>query len=137
MTQYNLTLELAKRNLTADDADILMDAFEDFHPAVTTSAHGWTDVIITVEAESLRQAIAVGLGLGGDVVSIHGMTTREFDRRLELPIELTEAPTMSSVSEAAEHFGISRTAVQKRIDTGKLPAQKVGDQWVVLGLPKQ
>jgi len=130
MTEFNATLELAKRNPTDDDVDTLMDAFADFHPTIGTSPLGWVEVTITVQAESLRQAIATALALAGDVVSITAMTTAEFDRR---PTEILNVPDMSSVSEVAERLGISRTAVQERIDRGTLPARKVGSGWVVLG----
>lgn len=136
MTEYNVTIELAKRKPSLDDVDTLVDAFAEFHPTIGTSTLGWVEVTLTVQAESLRQAVAIGVALGGDVISVTAMTTAEFDRRANLPVRPANAPTLASVTEAAEHFGISRAAVQKRIDAGKLPAEKVGDTWVILGLPE-
>lgn len=40
-------------------------------------------------------------------------------------------PDVVSVTEVATLWGVSRTAVQKAIDTGRLPARQAGTTWVV------
>lgn len=126
MTEYNITLELAKRNPTDDDVDVLIDAFEAFHPTISTSPLGWTEVTITVQAENLRQAVATGLGLAGDVVSVTGMTTKEFDQR---PVHTERMPKLVSVTEAAELLRITPQAVRQKLAAGHLPGTKVGGTW--------
>lgn len=128
MSEYNVILELPIRKLDADKADELIESFQDFHPAISTSPLGWAEVIITVQAESLRQAIATGLGLAGDVVSVTAMTTVEFDRR---PAEVEHVPDLLSVSEMADQLGVSRQAVLQRIEAGTLPAVRIGKTWAL------
>ncbi len=54
-------------------------------------------------------------------------TSADFDRRSE-----AEVPTrLLSVTEAAEKLGLTRAGVQRRIDTGTLPALKVGSIWAI------
>lgn len=50
------------------------------------------------------------------------MTAAKIDKRI---------PELMSVTEVAELHEISRTAVQKMIDTGRLPAARAGRTWVV------
>ena len=128
MSEYNVVFELPIRNLDDDGVDKLIEQFIDFHPAVSTSILGWTEVTITVQAETLRQAIATALGLAGEVVSITAMTTAEFDRR---PVEVERLPDLLSVSEMAEQLGVSRQAVLQRIESGTLPAVRIGKAWAL------
>jgi excisionase family DNA binding protein len=128
MIEHNITIELNQRNPTLDDIDVLMDAFGDFHPTIGTSAYGWVEVDVTVPGENLRQAIAIGLALAGDVRSITGMTTAEYDRR---PTQVERMPQLLSAPDVAERLGISRQAVLTRIERGTLPATKVGREWVI------
>jgi excisionase family DNA binding protein len=36
-----------------------------------------------------------------------------------------------TVTEAAEMYGVTRQAILQRIETGSLPAEKVGNQWEI------
>lgn len=128
MTEYNITLELAKRNPTDDDVDALMEWFADFHPTIGTSPLGWTEVDLTIATETLRQALTIGVALGGDVVSVTGMSTAEFDRR---PVDVDRVPELLSVSEAAAKLGVSRQAVLERLGSGSLAGSKVGTTWAI------
>ena len=47
------------------------------------------------------------------------------------PIDDRKIPALLSVAEAAEILGVHRNAVHKMIDTGRLPARKVGGTYVI------
>lgn len=128
MSEYNVTVELPIRKLDGTSAEQLLEQFEDFHPAVSTSPLGWAEVTITVVAESMRQAIATALAVAGDVVSVTAMTTAEFDRR---PVAAERMPELESVSERAQRLGITRQAVLQQLESGKLAGRKVGTTWVL------
>ena len=129
MTEYNITLELPRQKPSLDDVDELMDTFGEFHANIGTSRLGWTEVTITVPAESLRQALTIALALAGDVVSVEGMTSAEFDKR---PVSVDRMPGVLSVTEAAQRLGVSRQAIQQRIDAHTLPGFQVGKTWAVM-----
>ncbi|SDP33616.1 DNA binding domain-containing protein, excisionase family [Nakamurella panacisegetis] len=99
---------------------------------MSRSDRGRVEVIITLPADTLRQAITTALPLleqAGDVpvISLEVMTTDEFDTRNGIdPI-----PDLVSVSGAAELLGVTRTRVQQLIDEGKLPGSMVGRTYVI------
>lgn len=129
MSEFNIITELPIRKLDADTIDQLHDRFEDYHPALAVSPLGWVEVTTTVTAETLRQAISTALAVAGDVVSIHAMTTAEFDRR---PVTAFErVPELLSVTEYASRAGTSRQAVLQRLEAGTLAGRKVGNGWVL------
>ena len=127
MTQFNISIELPIRKFDDDTLDNLMDQFEEYHPAIAASPLGWAEAIITVEAETLRQALVTALAVaGGQVVSITGMTTEEFDRR---PADVERIPELLSVGQAASALGISAQAVRQKLAAGALAGTKVDGTW--------
>ena len=44
---------------------------------------------------------------------------------------ITKLPELLSVSEVAQRRGVSRQAVLQRIESGKLPARRVGSIWAI------
>lgn len=128
MIEYNIILELNHRNPTDDDIDNLIDNLADFHPSIGTSPLGWTEAVITVPGETLRQAIATGLSLVGEVRSVTGMTTEEYDRR---PTQVERMPELLSAPQAAERLGITRQAVLKQLSRGTIVGVKVGREWII------
>jgi len=131
--EYNATIELPIRNLTTEQAGDLVDAFIDFHPAVSTSPLGWAEVTVTVHAESLAQAVKVATLAASkldvlELVSVTAMRTTEYDRR---PVAAERLPELLSVTEVAERLGVSRQAVLQRLERGSLSGAKVGTTWVV------
>lgn len=130
MTSYNATVELA---LLADDitpqiGDELIERFIDWHPAIGVSTLGRAELIITLPAETFTQATSAvsALTTGLDVVRTIVETTKDFDRR-----SMAEVPPLMSVSEVADTLGVTRTAVQKKINSGAIPAVRVGTTWAV------
>jgi excisionase family DNA binding protein len=127
--QYNARVEYDERDPVDEQ---LLDALADYHPATARSPFGRVEVIITVPAVSLRQATLTALSVAGDahtapVVAFEVMSTAEFDERLGL----TRLPELVSVTEAAAKLGVTRQAVLQRLESGSLPGQKVGNNWVV------
>jgi excisionase family DNA binding protein len=130
MPSYNATVELTDRS-SDQLADHLVDNLADYSPAVSRSVGGRLEVVLTVPADSLRQAVITALALvaaaGHDAYAVEVLPTDEFDRRLGLE----PVPELLSVTEAAAALGVSRQAVQQRIDAGTLPARKVGKAYAV------
>ena len=126
MENYNARLEL-RRRATPGLAERLVDELADHHPAVGRTDTGHIEVVITLPAETLRQAVVTALALVTDAAGVEVMTTAEFDRRLHLP----EMPDLVSVGEAAELLGVSRQAVHQGIASGSLPARRVGKSHVL------
>lgn len=129
MTDYNVRVELDTRDHIDNE---LVDHLAAYHPATGRTPQGRVEVWITLPAVTLTEAVRLGLLLVGAVsrttlVAVEAMTTAEFDRRLGQE----SMPALVSVTEAAEQLGVSRQAVQQRLDAGTLPGQKVGKTWVV------
>lgn len=131
-TSYNARLELAAA-LDAAAAEQLLDALPDHHAAVGRSPFGRAEVILTLPAESVRQAATTALALvadaGGDVIALEVLTTADFDRRLG--VDVGHIPELVSVTEAAAALGVTRQAVLQRIESGSLPATRIGTAWAV------
>lgn len=134
-TSYNARAETTL-DLNETSAEQLLDRLDGYHPAVGRSFFGRTEAVITLPAETLRQAISTATavldtavaGLG-DVVSLEVLTTADFDRR----VGLDPVPELVSVTEAAAELGVTRQAVLQRIDSGSLPASRIGTTW---GIPR-
>ena len=133
-TSYNIRAELAASIDTLDEAriDQLLDDLAPYHPATGRSLLGRIELIITLPAENLTQALSSGLAVleraaGEPVVVIEAMATTDFDALLG--VEPTQR--MLSVTEAAEQLGVSRQAILQRIDAGTLPATRVGRAWSI------
>lgn len=128
MQDYNAVVELEGK-ATVDELDQLMDDYAAYHPAAGSSPYGRPELIITLPADNLDQATRTILALiaGRQVVKLEVTTTAEFDRTFGVPA----MPDLISVTEAAELLGITRQAVVHRIDTGALPASKVGTTYAI------
>ena len=131
-TTYNARAQLST---PIDDAhwDALLEQLADFHPAVGRSLFGRTEVTITLTTDTVRQAMASGYALlqeaAGDdyVISFEVLPTADFDREHDLqPI-----PELASVTQAADELGVTRQAVLQRIDSGSLPATRIGTTWAI------
>jgi len=141
VTTFNARIEWKSR-LGADSLDLvddLMTALDQWHPAIGASLRGFTEAIITLEAENIRQAISTAGVIasdtahtaGGEVLAIEVMPTVEFDTR----DNLVPLPDMVSVTEAAEMLGITVQAVRQRLESGSLTGVKVGATWVIPAAP--
>lgn len=128
MQHYNATAEIRTRDL-----EQLVDQLADVHAVASPTAGGWAEVVITVPAENLRQAVTTASALvhqaAGDatVRRLEVLTTEAFDARQGL----APLPELVSATEAAAALGVSRQAVLQRLESGSLPGRKVGNGWVV------
>jgi len=130
MDMWNLVIELnAGRDEAAGDlGDQLITEYSDYHPVVTVSNLNRAELVLSCPAEGLSQAMATCRALTRDLPVTRCSIERsdDFDRRTE-----AEVPPLLSVTEAAEHLGVTRAAVQQRIDKGLLPATRVGSTWAI------
>ena len=127
---YNARIELAM-TANPDAAEKLVDEFAAYHAAAEPAEGGRLALILTFPATSARQAAVTVLALLGDKgyepVALEVQTTEDYDRRIgTLPV-----PELLTVSRIASELGVSRQAVQQRIDSGALEARKVGNGWLV------
>lgn len=127
MTLYNADA-IVRTKLDADDA---VDALVGYHPAIGPSRRGHLEVLISLPAETLRQAINTSLAVleqaVGPVIAIEVLTTDDFDARHGL----SPMPELLSVTEVAAELGVSRQAVLQRLESGSLTASRVGNSWVI------
>lgn len=130
MTSYNAILTLTREHDGAALADVVHDGeLADYHAATAVDHRGRAQIIITIEAATLPQAVTTArvilAGHFDDQERLEVMTTDEYDRG-DVPI-----PELYTVSEAASQLGVSRQAVQRRINRGTLPARQVGKHWAI------
>ncbi len=130
-TMYNATIELDVPAARAgeDYGDQLIDRFAEHHAVLGRSLLGRVDLILSLPAVGLWQATATVRALAADlpVTRLVVETSTDYDRRSE-----AEIPTrLLSVTEAAEQLGLTRAGVQRRIDSGVLPAIKIGSTWAI------
>ena len=128
-TNYNATI--ATRHLTETDIDHYIETFNTYHVAVSNPRAGEGQIILTVPANTLTQAIqttqaiATSAGITIDALTIE--TTERFDTLAnEIPM-----PKLISVTEAAQLLKVSRQAILQRITAHTIPATKIGDTWAI------
>lgn len=130
MDMYNATVELGEpaEILAGARGGELLDRFADHHAVLARSMLGRADLILSLPAESLWQAATAVRALVDDlpVTRVVVESSADFDRRSK-----AEVPSLLSVSEVADRLGTSRQAVLQRIESGSLPAVKVGKTWAV------
>lgn len=132
-TSYTAVVDVGTReHPDAGRVDQVLDQLAPYAGAIGTSPTGLLSATITFPAENLTQAATTAVliateALGATAVACSVMTTAEFDTR-----QGWEAlPELVSPTEAAQILGVSRQAVQQRIDAGTLPAEQVGRSWVL------
>lgn len=119
---------------TREDLDARLDAaLGSYRPAMTRGPRGHVVVAIAVPADSVLQAVQTAVAVvaqatDATVLAVEALPTDESERRAGL----TPVPRLLSVSEASSELGVSRQAVLQRIDSGSLPAIRIGSTWAVL-----
>lgn len=129
---YNATITLSQRvsTLTEDATDEILDQFIDYAPALGAGPTGRAELVITVPAVGLQQAIRTVTALIANLptVGLEVIPTVLWDEReAHGPL-----PLLCSVTEAAERLSVTRQAILQRIEAGSLPATRVGNGW---GIP--
>lgn len=110
---------------TDDDADALMEELIDLGGTWTSSPSGTLELLITIPASDLRQAINLALAASeklGAPLTVIAQTEAQRNAREGL----TRWDEMLSTSEAAELIGITAQAVRAAINDGRLPARTIG-----------
>ena len=130
-TNYNATITYDSRD-HEQLADDIVDTFgADHHGVAVVHPLGYVQAIITLPAETVRQAAATAAALAAqierEVLGIDVMRTDVFDAASGLQ----PVPEWASVTEVAERLGVSRQAVLERLNRGTLAGHKQGKQWVV------
>jgi excisionase family DNA binding protein len=133
MPDFNIVAEV-DINPTPKRAEGWMDALADYSPAVGRTPRGRAELIITIPARSLEQAINTGLAIlsraAGQLAAFAVLATSDFDARSEdVPL-----PQLVGATEAAEIVGVSRQRIQQMADAGQLPHTRVGN---ALAFPRQ
>lgn len=118
---------------TRDDLTTpLSTALSAYHPTISRGPRGHVVVAITLPADSVVQAVQTAVAVvaqatGAGVLTVEALPATESAKRAGL----TPVPPLLSVSEAAARLGVSRQAVLQRIDSGSLPAVRIGSTWAV------
>lgn len=132
--EVELDVRLTPRN-SERLAEEWLPALADFHPVVGSSRTGHALIVMTLPAESIRQACVMALAVVQDVTgraatSVRVLTTEAFDA--DVAEEPDVIPRLLSVPDAAAQLGQSRQAVLQAVEQGRYPAVKVGNSWGVL-----
>ena len=118
---------------TRDDIGTpLCTALSAYHPTISRGPRGHVVVAITLPADSVVQAVQTAVAVvaqATDVgaLAVEALPAAESAKRAGL----APVPPLLSVSEAATQLGVSRQAVLQRIDSGSLPAVRIGSTWAV------
>lgn len=128
---YNATatLKWPFARLPETKTDSILDALAPYSPAIAADETGLAEVVITFPADSLAQAVRTAGGLLDPLhpVALEVVPTALWDKRSDaIPV-----PDLLSVSEAADRLGVSRQAVLQRIESGSLPATRIGSAWAI------
>ncbi|MCR6703170.1 MAG: excisionase family DNA-binding protein [Cellulomonas sp.] len=134
-TSYNARVDLDRPAPAGHDdewTDHVLAELAGHSAAVSRALDGRTTIDLTLPADSLRQAVTTALALvthatGAEPVGLEVITTESFDRRHGAE----PVGRLLSVTEAANALGVSRQAVLQRIESGSLPASRVGNAWAL------
>lgn len=121
---YNVTVEIDDAPTPAR-VNHWIDYAVEYSPVVSRTDWGTTEIIITVPATDLLQAVRTALGLFREATTVQAMPTATFDQRNGIdPI-----PELVGATEAAKLLGVSRQRVAQMVQEGELPAGRelVGD----------
>ena len=134
MTTYNATATLNTPITRIPPAmlDAILDELTGHHPAVVAGPTGEAEIIITLPADNLTQAITTANTLltrhaRHRPIGLEVIPTDLWDKRQGT----APMPELLSVTDAANRLGTTRQAVLQRIETGSIPATKVGPNWII------
>lgn len=129
MASYNIIADLTGHP-TPKRAEKLLDQLTDYHPAVSPSPHGGTELVLTIEDDLLEVAAVRALRrlqtIAGDPTAYTIMTTEEYDRRTETQPAVTDIELWST-KQVADVLGVTRQRVQQLHAQGRLEAVKLGN----------
>ncbi len=123
-TMYNAVIDVGR----VEPLDEYLDQLDGYHAVLAGTPAGTLEVIISLPAESLRQAATTALA----VVEAAGLTPRTLDVLTSEDFDARHADDDGetiSVAEAAELLGVTPSAVRQRLGSGSLPGRRVGRDW--------
>ena len=128
--QYQVDAELTGKPLTDHEAERALDELPGLS-AVLAHNSGRPDVLLTISADSVVQAAALG------VAAIERATGRTVEACTITPSELWDRrqgfipiPELIGATEAAAVLGVTRQRIAQLVDEGKLPARRAGNALV-------
>lgn len=123
LTLYNAVIDVGR----AEPRDEYLEALAEHSPVLAAAPRGTLEVVLSLPASSLRQAVVTALALveaaGLTPRSIEVLTSEDFDAR-----SADDGATIS-VAEAAELLGVTASAVRQRLGAGTLPGRRIGRDW--------
>ena len=126
---YNVVAELDV-SFGPNTADSAVAPIAEYSGAAGRSDLGYTEIVFTLPATSLRQATTTALAVlhtyTWTVRSLRVLTTEDYDREVD-----TSETALLSVQEAAHRLGMTRQRVQQMIAAHELPAIKIGSTWAI------
>lgn len=133
MTQHYVVEVETDAAPTADVVDAVMEALVDVHPTVTSGPAQTAVIVVTVPADSLRQAVSTTLSLvAGSLPTVAAVGVSAVPEHVRDVREgWAPVPELLSTTEAARVLGVSRQRVGQMIHEGVLPAEKVGPTYAV------
>lgn len=125
-------IEIETRHRDHDDADAWVERLAPWHGVVTAGPTGNLVVVLSLPAEDLVQACATGLAVLRDQGLPPGLAvTAQPESLRDERAGWSPVPELLSLAEAGERLGVSRQRVLQMIDSGKLPAVRVGKVYAV------
>ena len=127
--EYNVMIDLGE--VAPDDVDL--DAMAEYHAVLAAGAvDGHLELIITLHADDLRQAVSTALTVTEARLSIppfavRALSTAGFDAGLDVLDQVVRL----TVGQAADLLGVTTAAVRQRLDRGTIPGRRLGRDWLV------
>ena len=128
--QYQVDAEVSGKPLTDTEVDHALEQLPALS-AVVADTHGHPDVLLTIGADDVVQAAALGVAV------IERATARTVTAVQVIPTDVWDArqgfvpiPELIGATEAATLLGVSRQRVAQLVDEGKLPARRAGNALV-------
>lgn len=135
LPSYRATVELPDVGAPRSRGDLVSALGHELvgsRPVLARRGDGSLELVLVLAAESTVDALAgllaalTALPELSDPVAITVRATTAAG-----PENTRSAPELVSVTQAARLLGVTRQAVLRRIDSGALPARKVGSTWTI------
>ena len=125
-SDYNVIIDIG--HIQPDGVDL--DVLAVYHAVAAGTPTGSVELILTMPAESLLQAITTTLSAVQALTRyepfvVRAMSTAAFDAGYDIVGE----PDTLSVGEAADRLGVTASAVRQRLSAGSLAGRRVGRDW--------
>jgi len=123
-TMYNAVVNVGR----VEPLDNYLEQLYGYHAVLASTPEGAVEIIISLPAETLRQAVTTALavveaaGLAPDAIEV--LTSAAFDAR-----HGEDDGETISVTDAAELLGVTASAIRQRLAAGTIEGRRVGRDW--------